>query len=291
MNLHELLDKHGVPFRKGGEHRNVRDSWIGLDCPWCSIGSEKFHLGVHLPTLATTCWRCGRHRLGDTLSLVLRLSLPHILDLLKDIPRTPTARFRGRSGGGVLEYPRGVGPLLNAHLAYLRGRGFDPPTLERLWGVRGLGLTPRLGWRLWIPVHLDGRIVSWTTRAIGDKGTRYVHAKPEQEAIPIKSLLYGWDHVRRATMVVEGPTDAWRIGPGAVAVMGLQVTADQLELIGRVPRRIVCFDSEPAAQKRAGKLCRLLTAFPGETRSVELKADDPGEAGEEEVAQLRKMLE
>ena len=292
MDLQSLLSKHRIPFGIGGSHRNVRDGWIGIDCPWCDLGGSKYYLGIHPDTLAATCWRCGPKRLGDVLARLLRIPLHQAITLLGEVPKSPRIVFKAPLRRGVLEHPQSLGPLSEPHLGYLQGRGFDPVVLERLWGLRGIGLAPRLGWRLWIPIHLDGEVVSWTSRAIGNKtNARYINAKPEQEAVPIKFLLYGIDYVRHTMIVCEGPADVWRIGPGAIAVMGLQVTQEQMELIGNVPRRIVCFDNEPAAQKRAGELCRTLECFSGATANVCLKANDPGEADEEEVSELRNLLE
>jgi len=293
MDLQSLLSKHRIPFGVGGSHRNVRDGWIGIDCPHCDgTGSGKYHLGIHPDTLASTCWRCGPKSLGDVLARILRIPLHRAITLLGEVPKSPRIVSETGLRRGVLERPRGLGPLSEAHLGYLRGRGFDPEELERLWGLRGIGLSSRLGWRLWIPIHLDGEVVSWTTRTIGEKsGSKYINAKPEQESVPIKSLLYGVDYVRHTMMVCEGPADVWRIGPGAVAMMGLSVTEEQMETIGNVPKRIVCFDNEPAAQKRAGELCRTLECFSRATANVCLEANDPGEADEVEVSELRKLLE
>ena len=293
MDLQSLFHEHHIPFGTGGSHRNVRDGWIGIDCPWCDgTGSGRYHLGIHPDTHASTCWRCGPKRLGDVLARLLRIPLHQAITLLGEVPKSPRIDSKAGLRRGVFQHPPGLGPLLEPHLGYLRGRGFDPGVLERLWGLKGIGIAPRLGWRIWIPVLLNGEVVSWTTRTIGNKtASKYIHAKPEQEAVPIKHLLYGIDYVRSSMVVCEGLADVWRIGPGAVAVMGLQITKEQIGLMGNVPKRFICFDNEPAAQQRAGELCRTLKVFEGDTSNVRLEANDPGEAGSEELAELRKLLE
>jgi DNA primase len=183
-------------------------------------------------------------------------------------------------------------PLLEPHRSYLEGRGFDPEELERIWDLSFLGLVPRLAWRIWIPVHLNGEIVSWTTRTIGKtKGPKYINANPEEEVHPIKSLLYGWDYVRSSVIICEGPSDVWRIGPGSVCVLGVNVSDSQMQLLSQVPRRVVCFDNEPLAQRGAEKLCNELSTYPGETTNVRLDSSDPGCADREEVETLRSFLE
>jgi len=293
VNLQSLLTEHGVPFVEGGSHRHVREGWIGLDCCWCGT-TGRWHLGVHLGTLSASCWRCGRHDLTSVLARLFGVDRGRAWSLVKDLPKTRgISRWAGLVKG-KLRLPPGLEPLTGAHRRYLLGRGFDPDLLVRLWGLQGLGpLAGRLSWRLWIPVHLDGEVVSWTTRAIGDGDRRYISASPEDEAWPIKSTLYGWDYVRHAVIVCEGPADAWRVGPGAVATHGLAVSSSQLKLLASVPRRIVCFDNSPVAQRTADGLCEQLRCFPvpGETIRVEIDADDPGSASMREVVKLRRFLE
>ena len=105
-----------------------------------------------------------------------------------------------------------------------------------------------------------------------------------------KELLYGEDYCRGSVIIHEGPTDVWRTGPGAVALLGTGFTDAQVLRLSHYGLRIVCFDSEPAAQRRANKLCSLLDGFPGETINVVLDSKDPGSATPKEIAKLRKLL-
>lgn len=187
--------------------------------------------------------------------------------------------------------PAGLRPLSRSHKKWLLDRGLDPDKLEHLWGLQGTELSSRLSWRIWAPVILDGEPVSWTARTIGKGPLRWIHARPDEEALSIKSLLYGWDYVRGSVVVVEGPSDVWRVGPGAVAQFGLVPTDSQIHMLRSVPLRVICFDRERVAQQAAQKLVKQLQSFPGETIIVELESDDPGSATDEEVAELRKFLD
>ncbi len=69
--------------------------------------------------------------------------------------------------------------------------------------------------------------------------------------------------------------------------MGVVYSQEQLILMSKFPVRVIAFDSEPEAQRRADKLCRELAGFGGKTLRVELKADDPGSATDKEIKQLR----
>jgi hypothetical protein len=287
MTLLDFLREHRVPYREHGDHHHVSDGWAGIDCPECSPDSGRFRLGINLSHLYATCWTCGFQPLAPTLAGLTGLHPTKVKELLGGLVHTrDDGPKRGR-----LRLPKGVGPLLEIHKRYLRQRGFDPDVLAKVWGVQGIGLHPTLAWRLLIPITCRGEVVSWTTRGLTEDGKRYVNARPEEEAVPAKSLLFGGDLARHAVIVVEGPFDAMRIGPGAVATMGLACTREQVLWLSRFPVRAVCFDSEPLAQRQAIQLCNDLSCFPpGQTYHVEITSHDPGEATEAEVQELRRRF-
>src|ERR1019366_8053371 len=111
--------------------------------------------------------------------------------------------------------------------------GYDPEQLVKVWGIQGIGLATKLMWRLFIPVHLNGEIVSWTTRGITDAEPRYLSAPAECEAIPKAELLYGYDFTRHAIAVNEGHLDVWAIGPGAVGTGGVAYSQEQALLMAK----------------------------------------------------------
>lgn len=288
MNARELLRGWGVPFAEAGEHHHVSEGWLGLDCPRCSPRWGHYRLGYSLAGHYLSCWVCGHLPLIATVAELAGLHPGKVAEGMRGIVRSlPRRRPRGR-----LELPDGLGPLGPLQEAYLRGRGFDPPALRRLWRVKSIGWRGGpVAHRVFIPVHLRGEIVSWTARAcVEGVRKKYHNAAPQQEAYPAKELLYGADHARHAVVVHEGPTDVWRTGPGAVATLGVAYTAAQLALIARYPVRAVCFDSEPEAQRRARRLCDDLACFPGQTHLVRLDAPDPGSAGPGEVRRLRRAF-
>lgn len=187
--------------------------------------------------------------------------------------------------------PRGRGKLLRAHRDYIRSRNLNPKTIVKLWGVEGIGMAPRLSWRIFIPIHFGNQIVSWTTRSIGKGGRRYWSASEEEEAIPHKTILYGEQYVRHSIVIVEGPLDVWAIGPGTVGTCGTGWSKEQLARASKYPIRAICFDAESEAQKRAERLCRELSVFPGETFNILLETgDDPSSAKKKEVQSIRRRF-
>lgn len=291
MDLLDFLAANGIDHREGGTHQHVRPGWVGVDCPRCGPRSGRFHAGVRNDLSRASCWRCGGLRPLELLAELTGLPWWKVRQQI-----TPISTGRDHAESDVptkveAEHPPGLTSISGAFCRYLEGRGFNPKQIESLWGIKATGRTGRLSWRIWIPIHFNGRIVSWTTRAIGTAQPRYISAAPEQEAVNHKTLLYGEDLAGPEIVVVEGPLDAWAIGPGAVAIMGLMTTPQQIARIGSHPVRVICCDNEPAAQRRANRLATLVQDYPGETHIVELETGkDPAEAEPDELEEIRRRF-
>lgn len=286
MDIRDVLQQYSVPTQEA-PHRNVRAGWIGVDCPSCSPGQGKYRLGFELTTGRCTCWVCGLTNPAKALVELCSISLATAIEITKGTRQqwAPT-----ETTTGVLQLPK-AGELLPAHRNYLQGRGYDPDAVADLWGAQGIGpLGGKLAWRILIPIHTrQGRVVSWTTRAIRqDAPLRYVSAAAEEESVSHKSLLYGAHKAGHTIIVHEGSLDVWSTGPGAVATMGISYSDAQMAAMGGFPNRVICFDSEALAQKRAQKLCRDLSVLPGTTVNVYLETGkDSSEADRDEIAELR----
>lgn len=286
MDLTTLLTAHKV-HTVGAGHHHGRQGWINFDCPFCGIGTQRFHMGINLAGVYTNCWKCGRHRLVDTL---VELGIPNkeAWDVYKGT-RPQRDQYQPVRRGS-LKMPK-AGELKPRHIRYLRGRGFDPKDVERLWSVQGISFAVGYEWRLLIPIHYRDEIVSWTTRATGPEKLRYKSASPEQESMNHKHLLYGEDYCRHAVIIHEGPIDVWATGPGAVATCGTSWTQAQVRRMVEYPVRVVCFDGSRDAQARASQLCDLLEVYPGNTYNVRLETgDDPAEADPQELLELRQTF-
>jgi hypothetical protein len=287
MNIRDVLTELGIDFRSVGESTLVTNGWVGVECPFCGVGTGKHGLGINLAHGSCSCWKCGPHRLAEVLKEISGEPWQRIRELLGDVERVYEKEEKPK---GKLVYPAGVNEMADCHRAYLKRRGFDPDEIHRLWNVHGIGLAARLAWRLFIPIaDVRGKVVSWTTRAIKkDAEQRYWSASPEEEAVPAKSLLFGEQYCRHAVIICEGPFDVFRIGPGCVGTLGLSYSQEQVAKMVKYPIRAVCFDSEPKAQERARRLCESLAPYPGRTTRIELDAPDPGSASKKEIAKLRE---
>lgn len=294
MTIPEVLEELGIEMAPDGHHHQT-EGWTNIDCPWCSPGAGAFRLGI-ADNGITNCWQCGPQRLWTSLAEASSKPLREIgvlcAGLGGDRPAERTLERQGR-----LVIPPGVDIMMDAHRKYLKRRKLDPEGMERLWGVQGIGPEGgRLAWRLFIPIRREFETVSWTTRAIGDTRLRYWTAKPEQEKISNRKILYGAELARNAIVICEGPIDAWSIGPGAVATLGLGFSQSQVRLMSKYAVRVVSFDREPAAQRRAKELCRELEPFDGDTYHVVLESNKDANAclltrsGRKEIRSLRSRF-
>jgi hypothetical protein len=285
MTIQEILADCRIDFLESGHH-HCRAGWVQLQhCPFCD--SDNYTLGWNVEHRFSNCWRCGHHH-ADKLLAALGIPREKVLALLHslDVPE----RSEEPAERTTLRLPAGLGPLLPAHRAYLRERGFAPCEIIRRWSVQGLGVAGKLSWRIYIPIYYRGQQVSWTTRAIGKRAEpRYLSASAAEESLNHKRLIYGIDFCRHSVVAVEGPVDAWAVGPGAGALFGVAFLAAQVLLLAKFPRRFVCFDSAPEAQQRARELADQLSVFPGRTENIVLDAKDPGCASHRELAQLRRV--
>ncbi len=284
MKLIDLLDEYNVPYDTSG--KDTRDGWAQLTCPQC--GGDRY-LGLNTNRNYFNCWRCGWLKPGEVLAALTGLSVAQGNVLVGKASQGHDEPTKPHSGRLVL--PKGLEPLLTPHRSYLRGRGFNPDELVRLWQLQCTGFTTKLPWRIFIPLTHHSKVVSWTMRKIVDEGQRYHSAPREHEAIDSSGLLFGEDYCRHGIIVHEGPTDVFATGPGAVCTFGLgRISPAQVLRISRYPVRVVCLDNEPGAQQRARDLCNQLEVYPGKTINAVLDAKDAGASNDKELHQLRNLI-
>lgn len=291
MDLVGLLQEANVPTLAQGHH-HCRPGWVQLHCPLCSGGSG-WRLGLRVRGGYFSCWKCGKLNTWDVLAELLDVTPSKAGKILKELDLPDGVESIELDKRGKLVLPAGIEPMRAVHKRYLRNeRELDPDEMAEVWGLQGIGRASKLAWRLFIPIHLQGKVVSWTTRSLDPKARlRYISAAPEEELLNHKHLLYGEDHCRHCIIVVEGPGDVWNIGKGAACTFGLVWSVQQIHQIAAYPVRVICFDNSPDAQRRAHRLADQLAPFPGTTYVVNLTTgSDPGSASRKEISKLRKRF-
>lgn len=204
---------------------------------------------------------------------------------------------------------------------YVRSRGFAPAELSKVWGVgfSTAAYRSRVG-RLVIPLRAylgkwkgpaecaddpEGwEVVGFQGRAIVDADMpKYLTSQGTAKS----QLLYGLDRVpsgaKSPVIVTEGPTDVWRAGSGAVALLGKTISDAQCKLLRMMlPGRNVVVMLDPdaasfatsAADRIGSYLSRDLRSGVRSGRVVVARLPDlrdPGDCTREEIwASARRAL-
>ena len=299
LDLISLCRDQRIPFLLGGHHHSTV-GWVQLNCPFCGDFSDGWHLGWAVSSGVMNCWRCGKHQVMDWL-FELYPSRPNVVrDLWRryqvsssGIPAKKKAPVKTRKREAVP--PNGCGEMRKIHWEYLKLRGFNPEKLRKEWDLRGTSQFSGIwNWRIIAPIRdIAGRIVAYTGRAVSPENfLRWRTSKDSEIACNPKSLIYGIEKVRpeKGVVIVEGPADVWKLGPGAVALLGIDWKIEQALLLRHFKRRYIMFDPESVAQKRAKELAYWLSAFPGETWIISETETDAGDMSEKNAKKIMQEL-
>lgn len=294
IDMQRLLHDHSIPV---GGKLSIPD-WLNIRCPFCNDRSN--HLGWNISEQYWNCYRCGAHRINETISELLNISETEAWKLCKQYDMRPGAAL-GKQKPDIIKPTKCIVPgnpikhskAVNGHALYLESRGYDAYTLADLWQLHGTGhlATGTNKFRVVCPIYHNGKIVSWQGRDItGKSPLRWKSCPAIFELRAHKHCLGGEQLIpRNSVAIVEGFTDAWRLGPGAVCTFGTDYLLEQCALLRVYKRRFIVLDSEnkdPNAATQADKLANILSAFPGETIIIELDNGDPGDLPQAEANYL-----
>lgn len=291
-------DYHIPTFGPGrGETHHVRDGWIGAKCPLCQTD----HLGFNISSGGFSCWRCGGLRTEDVIRWLAHCDKNKAWEIRKKYDdrtkhtRVPDTRRR-KTRPDAVQRPLGLAPLSKHHLAYLRARGLTrAASVAREWDLEGTGhLGGPWAWRVVAPIYNENeKIVAYVGRAIADGvAPKYRVTEASKCVESPDGFLYGIHKAKEdVVVIVEGPGDVWRMGPGFVATMSMNWREEQVDkLRRRFKKRYIMFDPEGKAQKLAQKMAEWLSMFPGVTEVVDGLPSDPGSLDERTVRSIRKEL-
>ena len=250
FNFKKFCFNFNIRIATKGKH--VTPGWLNIDCPFC--GGNDGHLGVHIDSGAIKCWKCGPH---GTTSLIMKLcNFDYVMArTIEDQYETIGGRKYVREElveatkrqTAVCPYPTGSIPLQDRHKAYLEARGFNPSELESTWKLFATDNIGPYKFRIIAPIFINGVMVSYQGRDItGKSGLRYKACKQEDEVIQHQNVVYGLDLAKGDDcIVVEGITDAWRFGSGAVSCFGTSYTTAQTNQIAEnFNRCFILFDAD-----------------------------------------------
>ena len=298
MNIIQLYKDFNVPFATEG-HKHCREGWVNTTCPFCT-GNPGMHLGYNMADDFYVCWRCGWKATHKALALLIHVSEKEA----KEIARKYGGKSHVKSavtvrvGQKKFRLPPSTAPMNDRHKRYLTKRKFDPEVIEKIWDVQGTGPISLMdgisfSHRLVIPIYWEDRIVSFQTRDITAKHSlRYITCPEQREIIKHKHIFYQAIPTKDsdACICVEGVTDAWRFGYGAIATFGIKYTKYQVrEISKRFKKVFVVFDDDPQAIKQSEKLTAELILRGVDAYSIKIQGD-PGDMAQTDADTLKKEL-
>jgi hypothetical protein len=237
----------------------LRGETYYVNCCFCNDTRGRLSFnhrwGVYDPgTRSDNLWLCWCFNEECTRNFQVCLQLK---DLLLDVARVTGEMLRrptriARPGEvrspGVMMPVDQLAKQLPHHPAavYLFRRGFDLQELASRYLVcySFTGEYEDVIGRIVFPIRENGKMVGWQARRVGDveedrlDGTvapKYFTCPGFQKS----RYLYGAEHAVESPViaVVEGATDCWAAGPGAIALLGKTVSADQASKLCQLLRQ------------------------------------------------------
>jgi hypothetical protein len=304
IDVEEYLQERGIPYAASGS-KNVGRNSIGIDCPFCGSGGN--HLGIKLDTKQWFCWICGAGRGKRFQSLVMKLencSYRQTETILKkyahsDIGFTATNSYddlRPLQGRFSLP-PEAEDCMLPMHRQYLEKRNFDPDYLFRKYALHCVGpMSKKWAMRILAPIFYHRKMVSFVGADITRKQrSKYKNCPLQESMIPVNQTLYNLDNANHTVIVMEGITDVWRIGDGAVGLYTKHASRQQLKILSGFSRVFIMLDSDAVTATAVNQLspADILASNLGgftETEIIELPTGDPADMKPDDVKHLRREI-
>lgn len=300
FNAEQFLLDYNIEYWDTG--KNVSPGWISINC-CMGCGDNSNHGAFEIKTGRYSCFRCGTHWAIKAIANLTNTSFNQAKKIQKkysdhiyiDKKQQPDHIYINK-----ITFPSGTQQLTKKAKEYLIGRDFDPEYLAKEWGLMSTGNTGEYKFCILAPIYLNGRLISYQCRDITDKATTpYRPCHIDQSVYNFEYSLYGIDKAinrldksnKRKCIVVEGITDVWRLGPGAVATFGINFTNQQISLLKKSFDEIfILFDPEDIAQEKADQIYNLLRGFGKKVEVFTLESGDPGSLPDNEAKKITGEL-
>lgn len=264
----------------GGKERRV-------ECPYCSHRRRKFY--INATSGLYHCKHCGAkgnlftlcRDMGTSLREVLSKVGIHIRPAPEGWAADARGRLFGRAGAEVVQLPKEFVPLSSRRgvtgrqvAAWLEGRGIGPEAAER-YGI-GYCATGDYRGRIVVPIFDSSELVYFVARLFTAGARKYMNPEIDKAGV-----VFGTDAIREVAIICEGVFDAMAVGPGGVAVLGLDMSLSQVLriFVAGASTAIVLLDS--AAEVEAERLANQLGGVIDEVKVARLPSGDPASVGRE----------
>lgn len=298
IDIKKLFEDHEIEYSTTG--KNATRGWIQVHCPFKDCSDSSNHMGVDLKKATYHCWICDRRGPVHILfALINGLSFRVAEEIVRryddEILEEPPETIIGVEKVVV----KGFSVMGEQHKKYLRGRNYDPDFLARKYLLGGFSTWGRFPYRIGIPVYEHHKLVNMTARDItGLQPQRYLSLRNDEAVVPIKECVYNYDALQENgnILVVEGPSDVWRIGGSCCSTLGTAVTYSQLlAILSKNPRSLfVLFDNSTIAKQHAENLCYMAKPFINHVEVLsldrQLGVKDPGELTPDQGLSIKTEL-
>ena len=270
--------------------KNVTRGWINISCPFCNDHSN--HCGISNSGFFS-CWLCGEK--GSVVKLVKTLEKSGWGNAWEQVEKYSTGDFKQQEkenfNNEVILPDAANNNLLRFQKVYLNYRRFDYNEILKKYKVLGNGPGKVFPLRIIVPFFRDEELLTYVGMA-ATEGTKikYKEAPAEKSILKPKSCLYNIDTVSDTAIIVEGITDVWRIGNGAVSIGGKNMTLEQIMILveKKIKKVFVMLDAD--AEINARKIGNKIAPLIPDVAVVNLEKGDPADMDKLEVNELRQTV-
>ena len=297
MDFAAFCNDYGITTAPQG-HRHNRNGWVNVPCPFC-VGHAGYHLGYNVRQGGNhfVCYRCHGHRAIDVISALANVPRSEARDIIEQYggvkSYAPSYKKRDWVLGKNAQFPVNTMEVNEKGIAYLESRNFDAEKIIKQFGLMQTGPVGQYKYRIVIPIYFNDYMVSYTCRSyLPHVSVRYMSCASANELIPNKDILYNLDNARNKNkiVVVEGCTDVWRLGHGAVATFGTAVTPSQLALLSSFRHIILLQDNDMAGSVSWAYVAKQLKTMCKVSRVTLTNAGDPSELNDTDARYFMRSL-
>jgi DNA primase len=258
-----FLKDHRIDYRTRG--KGISQGWVGINCPFPhgSYRDVDYFLGIEQTTGKCSCWSCGSLKPVEVVSKILNISIPEAFIVLKEYNKGKVyAEYDTISTVSEVTLPPKI-PFNPVELEYLKSRNITNENIET-YKLQSGGFFGFFAYRIIIPIYQNNRLVSATSRTVVNNDVRYLTMPAQLEVVPHKHTLYAKDFIPgNKVVVVEGPIDAIRGGPGFISTYGTEITSEQIMLLTKYDEVCILGDDDYAGKKAARRLADQLSILSG----------------------------
>ncbi len=306
MDIIKLYQHYNIQISPGNT-KHCRPGWVQISCPFCS-GSFGYHLGFKINGEYYNCWRCGGHNIIKVFMKILGVSKSEAFKILKQYQTDsgikgkvtkPQPQLK-RKGFKLPTGLRSVEKVSLIHKYLQFQRGFSKAQIKKLvFHFHIQACTPlsgidklKLAYRVFMPIFTDKKMTSFQTRdCTGKSDLKYLACPQNREAIDHQKSLYNNTADKSYVVLVEGIFDVWKIflaGYHSCCCFGVDITAEQKQLIMEYNKIYIWFDPDKPGQKKAKELYTDLLFAGKECCVITTKGDkDPGDMS---LSRIQKIL-